>query len=165
MQGEKVARAAGRRHRAGEDRQPFSADLASMEASWASKGAALLQALRRNGTNLRYRVDLVPLPAAVADPRYGSDAFDLALAAKRFAFGEGPRVAGCWTCSKAWTPKRSLICFAVIEFINVNGGLLSGLCPSCTLGGNAVELLIHALARDFGIPRSDLRSVHPGGRA
>ena len=111
-------------------------------------------------------VDIFPLTAAIVDSRIGLDAFDLALAAKRTAFGEGgPAMPGCWTCEQPWTPKRSLASVAVVELIDLSGGFLAGLCPSCTLGGQTTELLIQALGRDFDIPRTDLQTVHSGGRA
>lgn len=137
----------------------------STHARWARNAAELLEQLGRPGTRVRYKVDLVPLLGAVADDRFGGAALELAAAARRSAFGEGARIAGCWCCTGDWTHKRALVAFAVVDFVDFRGGLLAGLCPACTFGGQIGELLIQALGRDFNVPRGDLRMVHRGGRA
>lgn len=137
----------------------------STQARWARNAKELLEELGRPGARIRYTVDLVPLLGAVADNRFGGAALELAAAARRSAFGEGAKIAGCWCCTGDWTRKRALVAFVAVDFVDLRGGLLAGVCPACTFGGRIGELLIQALGRDFNVPRGDLRMVHQGGRA
>src|SRR3954454_10374467 len=95
------------------------------QADWHS----LQSRVRSLGEPLRFAVEVLPARAALNYPLFGPAILQMLSECHRSACVGGDRE--CHGCCRPWTRQRSFGAVGIVEFLNIPGAGLVGLCTEC----------------------------------
>ena len=135
----------------------------SLESQQRAEWQSLQSRIRDLGEPVRFAIDLLPLPRALDHPRFGAGVLSLLRECYRSAHGGGDRE--CHGCCRRWTGERTFGAVGIVEFLNVDGAGLVGLCRECWGRPDRIQIALQGFQRDFGLASIEVAPVHEGGRA
>ena len=115
------------------------------------------------GEPVRFEIELLPLPQALNHPRFGAGVLFLLRECYRSAHGGGDRE--CHGCCRRWTRERTFGAVGIVEFLNIDGAGLVGLCRECWGRPDRIRIALQGFQRDFGLSSIGVAPVHEGSRA
>ena len=124
--------------RPSEDRRDNSPT--SLESQQKADWHALQSRIRELGKPLRFALDLLPTHEALNDPRFGVSVLRLLTECYRSAHGGGSR--GCHGCCRRWTRERLFGAVEIVEFLNIDGASLVGICRECWARPDRLQIAI-----------------------
>ena len=136
-------------------------------ASFESQQVAEWRALRTRIADLkeplRFVVDLLPPHQALNRPRFGVGVLHLLTACYRSAHSGGDRE--CHGCCRRWTRQRTFGAVGIVEFLNIEGAGLIGLCHECWNRPDRLQIAVQGFKRDFGLTSVESMLIRGEGRA
>ena len=144
-----------------EDRQHHSA--ASLDSQQEADWRVLQERIRALDEPLQFTADIMPTAAALLHPKFGNAVLHLLAECYRSATSGGTRE--CHGCCRPWTRERAVVGVGIVEFLNVQGLGLVGLCPACWGRPDRLQIAIAGFQRDFGLRSVEVAPIHAGARA